>query len=428
VDERPDVTPPHEPSVWRARLRSVAIDISPLRDHPDFRRLWFATTFSSTGAHITGVAIAFQIYELTGSPLAVGLIGLVELIPLFTLSFVGGALADSMDRRKLLMITESVGVACAGGLALNSVLSEPQVWLIYVITAAYASVYALGSPAQRSATPLLVPQESITAAAAVNSMYHNFSAIIGPSIGGVLIAVIGLEGAYAVDVASFLLAIAFIARVKPMARSGDSERLQLRTIFDGIRFLKGRAVLQGSFIVDLNAMIFGMPEALFPAFADALGGGPGVLGLMYAAPSAGALIASLTSGWTSKIRRQGVVVYLAVIGWGASLAIFGLSKTLWLSLVMLAFAGAADMISGIFRTAILQTAAPPEMLGRLHGLELAVVASGPSLGNLEAGALASFSSVRFSTVFGGFACIVGVGVMSMLLPQFARYDASDPSP
>jgi MFS family permease len=384
--------------------------------------------FSSTGSHITAVAIAFQIYEITHSPLAVGLIGLVELVPLLTLPFLGGALADTMDRRKLLLATESLSVLCAGGLAVNSLLAEPQLWVIYVIAALYVSAYALGSPAQRSATPLLVPRESITAAAAINSTYHNFSAIVGPSVGGVLIAAIGTGRTYAVDVLSCLLALGLIARVKPMRLSEDVERLRLQAIFDGIRFLKGRPVLQGSFLVDINAMVFGMPEALFPAFAETLGGGPAVLGLMYAAPSAGALIASLTSGWTHRIRRQGFVVYIAVIAWGGALALFGITHTLWLSLVALSVAGAADMISGIFRTTILQTAAPPEMLGRLHGVELAVVAGGPSLGNLEAGALASVTNVRFSTMFGGLACIAGVGLMALLLPQFARYDSGEPSP
>ncbi len=428
MDDPPEVEDPQPEPASRGRLRSIAIDLSPLKNHRDFRLLWLATLLSSIGSHVSFVAIPFQIYEITGSPLAVGLIGLVELIPLLTLSFLGGALADAMDRRRLLIVTEAVGGLCAAGLAWNATLDEPQLWVIYTLTAALAGAYALGSPAQRSATPLLVPPDSLTSAAAINSSYHNFAAIVGPSIGGVAIATFGLASTYMVDALSFVGAIALISLIVPMTRDPNADEVTMRSILDGIRFLKNRPVLQGSFIVDLNAMVFGMPQALFPAFADALGAGPRVLGLMYAAPSFGALLASLSSGWTRHVRRQGFVVYLAVVGWGGALVVFGISDVLWLTLLALTVAGAADMISAIFRTTILQRAAPPQMLGRLHGMELAVVSSGPSLGNLEAGALASLTSVRFSTIFGGVACIAGVGLMALLLPQFARYDASDPTP
>jgi MFS family permease len=428
VEDQPELDPPPPKPGFRARVRTIALDISPLREHRDFRLLWFATTLSSTGSHVSFVAIAFQVYAITGSPLAVGLIGLVELVPLLTLPFLGGALADAMDRKRLLIVTEAVGGLCAAGLALNATLGDPRLWIIYTLTAVMAAVYALGSPAQRSATPLLVPRESLTAAAAVNNSYHNFAAIVGPAVAGVSIAAIGLATTYVIDALSFFGAIALIGRMAPMPSSPDADKVTMRSVLDGIRFLKHRPVLQGSFIVDINAMVFGMPEALFPAFADALGAGPRVLGLMYAAPSVGALVASLTSGWTRQVRRQGLVVYVAVVGWGAALVVFGTSDALWLTLLALIAAGAADMISGIFRTTILQTAAPPQMLGRLHGVELAVVAGGPSIGNLEAGALASLTSVRFSTVFGGIACIAGVGLIAVLLPQFARYDARDPSP
>jgi MFS family permease len=428
MDERPDVPSPEERSAWREALRNLAIDISPLREHRDFRLLWLATALSSTGSHITSVALAFQVYEITGSPLAVGLLGVTELIPLLTLPILGGAIADNTDRRKIILATELVGAACAGSLALNSLTDGPALWLIYVLAAGNASVYALGSPAQRSATPLLVRNDQYTAAAAINGMYHNLSAIVGPTIGGVLIAVIGLGGAYLLDTLTFVGGVLLIAAMRPLPPAEPGEKLSLASIFDGVRFLRGRRVLQGSFIVDLNAMIFGMPQALFPAFAETLGAGPSVLGAMYAAPSLGALCASLTSGWTSRVRRQGVAVYVAVIAWGGTLTVFGASNVLWLSLVALVLAGAADMISAIFRTAILQASAPQHMLGRLHGVELAVVAGGPSLGDLEAGALASLTSVRFSTVFGGLGCIVGVAAMAVFLPEFARYDSEHPTP
>ena len=412
---------------WRKLLGKLAVDITPLRHSRDFRSLYIGSTFSFIGSHITFVAVPFQVYALTESPLAVGLIGLCELVPLLTLSLLGGAIADAVDRRRLLIIAEAAGIACSGLLALNALLDEPQLWALYVLTTVYAAQYALSSPAFRATTPRLVPTEQLTAAAALRSIQFNLAAVAGPALGGVLIAVVGLPWTYGIDAISFLLSLIAVAVIAPMPAAPDAEKVTFKSIFDGIRFLKGRRVLQGSFYVDLIAMIFGMPNALFPAIAADLGG-PSILGILYAAPSAGALLASLVSGWTSHVRRQGIAVYISVVGWGAALILFGLTDVLWIVLAALAAAGAADTISGIFRSAILQTATPPDMMGRLHGVELTVVASGPSLGDLEAGFVASLTSVRFSVVSGGIFCIVGVGVLALLLPEFGRYDAADPSP
>ncbi|MBK5227580.1 MAG: MFS transporter [Actinobacteria bacterium] len=234
---------------------------------------------------------------------------------------------------------------------------------------------------------------------------------------------------FGIDAFSYLVSIACVFLIAPIPPVPDADRVSARSMLDGIRFLKGRKVLQGSFVVDINAMVFGMPMALFPAFAlQRFGGGPEVVGLLYAAPSAGALIAALVSGWTGRVRKQGLAVYIAVILWGGSLAAFGLSGSLPLAVLFLALAGGADEVSLIFRHTILQTAAPKHMIGRLSGLELAVVASGPSLGNLEAGAVASLTSLGFAVVSGGVLCIAGIGVMALLMPEFARYDARDPTP
>ena len=411
-----------------SRLRELALDLTPLRESRDFRLIYLGTSISSIGSHITFVAVPFQVFALTHSTLAVGLLGLCDLVPLLTLSIVGGVLADAVDKRRLLLATESVAMACSLGFAANAALGHPQLWAIYVLATINAGTYALGSPALRSATPHLVRTELLPAAAALNHVYYNVGHIGGPVAGGALIASIGLPATFLVDVATFVFALGCMTLMSPIPPSPDVERPTLRSMFDGIRFLKGKPVLQGSFLVDINAMVFGMPNALFPAVAASRFGGPGTLGLLYAAPAAGSLLVSVTSGWAGRIRRQGLVVYVAVIGWGAAIVAFGLAHVLWLAVAALAIAGGADFVSGIFRTAILQTATPKNMLGRLHGVELAVVASGPSLGDIEAGALAAATSVPFSIVFGGLACIAGVGLMAALMPEFARYDSAHPTP
>ncbi|HEY7873561.1 MAG TPA: MFS transporter [Actinomycetota bacterium] len=423
--------PPPGPSTrpsWGERIRSIALDLAPLRESRDFRLIYLGTSVSSIGSHITFVAVPFHVFSLTDSTLAVGLLGLCDLIPLLTLSIVGGLFADTMDKRRLLLITEAVAMVCSIGLALNAAAGEPQLWIIYTLATINAGAYAMGSPALRSATPRLVRKDLLPAAAALNHLYHNIGAIAGPIASGALIATVGLTTTFFIDVGTFVFALVCMRLMNPLPPAEDTERPTLRSVLDGVKFLKGKRVLQGSFIVDINAMMFGMPYALFPAVAANRFGGPEVLGLLYAAPSIGSLLVSVTSGWVGRVRRHGLIVYVSVIGWGAALVVFGMADALWLALVALAAAGAADSVSGIFRTAILQTATPAHMLGRLHGVELAVVASGPSLGDIEAGALAAVTSVQFSIVFGGLACIAGVGVMTLLMPQFARYDARNPTP
>lgn len=424
---------PHPPAPerprWHHRLRGMAMDLTPLKTSRDYRLLWLGSGISFIGSRLTFVAIPFQVYKITGSTLAVGITALFELIPLLFLSLVGGAIADAVDRRKLLLISDSLLAMNSLILALHAISDSPSVWILYALAAADAGLYALGSPALRSATPHLLPPEQLTAAAALTGSVQNLGAIAGPMIAGTLIAVIGLPWTFGIDAFSYLASIVCVYLIAPIPPVPDADRVSARSMLDGIRFLKGRKVLQGSFVVDINAMVFGMPMALFPAFAlQRFGGGPEVVGLLYAAPSAGALIAALVSGWTGRVRKQGLAVYIAVILWGGSLAAFGLSGSLPLAVLFLALAGGADEVSLIFRHTILQTAAPKHMLGRLSGLELAVVASGPSLGNLEAGAVASLTSLGFAVVSGGVLCIAGIGVMALLMPEFARYDARDPTP
>jgi MFS family permease len=411
---------------WRVGLKRLAVDIRPLR-YRNFRNLWIGQSISFFGSHITYVAIAYQTYQLTGSTLAVGLIALSELIPLLTLSVVGGTIADAVDRRRLLLITELGLVACSGALAFNATLERPRVWALYVLAAAITALWALGSPALRSLTPRLVPEDQLASASLLNTAYHSLAAVGGPATGGLLIATIGLTGTYFVDLATFAASLTAIWRLPAFPPHEHADRVSLRSMLEGFRFVASRRVILGIFVLDTNAMIFGMPSALFPALAQhRFGGGAGVVGLLYAAPYAGALLATLVSGWVAHVRRQGVAVAIAAGLWGMAILLFGFAESLPLALVLLAFAGAADNVSAAFRSAIVLAATPDAMRGRVSGIELAQVASAPALGNVEAGLVASLTSLRFSIVSGGLACVVGTGIIVAAFPALLRYDARRP--
>jgi MFS family permease len=422
VIDEPEQIPPNRPSM-AGRLRSLAVDLSPLRESRQFRLLFIGEAVSDLGSEITAVAVPFQVYQMTRSPLAVGLLALAQLGPIMILPLVGGAIADAVERRRLLRIVYAVLPLLTLVLALNARLAEPHLWVLYVFATLSAGAYGLYSPAARSIPPLLFPKERLPSALALTSTYYSAVALAGPAAAGLLIAAIGLPATYLVDVVSFLLALVTLTLMRPIPVVNEGSEVSMQSIVDGLRFLKGKPVLQSTFWVDLNAMIFGMPQSLFPAFAAHLGQGPEVLGLFYAAPSAGSLVVSLLSGRARHIRRQGLAVMVAVVIWGAAIAAFGLSTTVWAALAFLAVAGGADQWSAIFRSTIAQSMTPDEMRGRMSGIELAVVATGPTLGDVEAGVLGSLVSVPFSIVSGGLACIAGVGVIAALIPQFHRYDA-----
>jgi MFS family permease len=427
VIDEPEQIPPNRPSM-AGRLRSLAVDLSPLRESRQFRLLFIGEAVSDLGSEITAVAVPFQVYQMTRSPLAVGLLALAQLGPIMILPLVGGAIADAVERRRLLRIVYAVLPLLTLVLALNARLAEPHLWVLYVFATLSAGAYGLYSPAARSIPPLLFPKERLPSALALTSTYYSAVALAGPAAAGLLIAAIGLPATYLVDVVSFLLALVTLTLMRPIPVVNEGSKVSMQSIVDGLRFLKGKPVLQSTFWVDLNAMIFGMPQSLFPAFAAHLGQGPAVLGLFYAAPSAGSLVVSLLSGRARHIRRQGLAVMVAVVIWGAAIAAFGLSTTVWAALTFLAVAGGADQWSAIFRSTIAQSMTPDEMRGRMSGIELAVVATGPTLGDVEAGVLGSLVSVPFSIVSGGLACIAGVGVIAALIPQFHRYDAKATPP
>jgi len=411
---------------WRVGLKRLAVDVRPLR-YRHFRNLWIGQSISFFGSNITYVAIPYQTYQLTGSTLAVGLIALCELIPLLTLSVVGGTIADAVDRRRLLLVTELGLVACSVLLVLNASLDRPRVWALYLLAAAITALWALGSPALRSLTPRLVPEDQLASASLLNTAYHSLAAVGGPATGGLLIATIGLTGTYLVDVGTFAASLTAIWRLPGFPPHEHADSVSLRSMLEGFRFVKARRVILGIFLLDTNAMIFGMPSALFPALAEhRFGGGAGVVGLLYAAPYAGALLTTLVSGWVTHVRRQGLAVAIAAGLWGVAILLFGFAESLPLALLLLAFAGAADNVSAAFRSAIVLAATPDAMRGRVSGIELAQVASAPALGNVEAGLVASLTSLRFSIVSGGLICVLGTGFIVAVFPALLRYDARQP--
>jgi MFS family permease len=418
-----------EPSEIRepGRLRRLTIDLGPLRRYPAFRRLFIGQTVSTFGSEIAAVAAPFQLFQLTHSTLQVGLLSLCELFPFLTLTIVGGAIADAVDRRRLLFVTEVLLALVAVGFAANASLAHPRVWAIYVLVTLAMSIFSLGVAGMNSVIPRLVERHELAAANAIENVYGSTTNVAGPALGGVLIAVLGLRGAYLLDAGTFAASLWSVWRLPPLLPTHDAERPSLRTIAQGFRFVRSKKVLLGMFLADSNAMVFGMPRALFPALAlHRFHGGAGILGLMYAAPYAGALVSSVLSGWMTHVRRQGLIVAIAAGLWGVAITAFGFAGSLWLALLLLAAAGAADNVSAVLRGTILWTVTPDELRGRVSGIEFAQVAATPALGNVEAGIVASLTSLRFSIVSGGLACVAGTVLVALAVPAFIRYDARAP--
>jgi MFS family permease len=419
-----DIGRPEPPE--RGLLARIAVDIRPLRESRDFRRLWFGVGISAIGSQVTTVAIPFQLYDETRSTLLVGLLGLAALVPLLIVPIYGGAVADAVDRRRMLLFSDVAQLLVTGGLLVNALLPNPSVWFLFVAEALGTAAYGFQRPARNALTPRLVRDDQLLAAIAVEDVVFTLARVAGPVMAGVLIAVVGLAGAYAIDMATFAASLAAIWLLPPAPPAPDADRPSLQSILDGFRYVLRRKVLLGIFVVDTNAMVFGMPRALFPAFAEKLGGGPSVLGLLYAAPFAGALVASLTSGWMMSVRRQGLGVCVAAAAWGAAIALVGFAEATWFALLFLAAAGAADFISAVLRSNILLTVTPDSMRGRLSGIELAQVAGAPEIGNVEAGIVASLTSVRASIVSGGLLTVAGTVAVAAAIPALVRYDARTP--
>jgi MFS family permease len=406
-------------------VRGLLLDLTPLRGR-EFRLLFLGQLVSFFGSMITFVALPFQMYDLTGSTFAVGALGACEFVPIVTVALVSGALADAFDRRLLVLVSELGSAAVMAGLVANSLLDDPHTWVLFVCATVLAGFYALLRPPLDALVPRVVPREQMKAAMALEWVRGNVGMIAGPALGGVLIAAFGVTLTFGIDLATFLISLGFLSAMRASPPAPGAERASLRSIAEGLRYARGRPELMGTYLVDINAMFFGMPQALFPAIAAGYGGAE-VLGLLYAAPAAGSIVVALFSGWTRQVHLHGRAVALAACGWGLAIIGFGFAGVLWLALACLALAGGMDAISGLFRSVIWNETIPDRLRGRLAGVEMISYTSGPTLGNFEAGAVASIAGVRTSIVSGGVMCVVGTGVVLALIPTFWRYDARRPA-
>jgi len=404
-------------------VRRLAVDVTPLRESPGFRRLWVGQSIAYVAWRMMLVLVPVQVYRLTGSTLDVGLLALVQFVPLASFTILGGALADTHDRRRLLLGSTLGICAATAALVAVSIPHRPSVALVFVLGFVAWSSFSLGAGATRSLTPRLVPLEQLPAAAALNGLYNNLGLVVGPAIAGVLISALGIAATYAVSLGGMLVAAAATAALPAVPPDPEAPRMSAGTVLEGFRYLRSQHLVLSFFLIDTLAMLLGMPNALFPALAQHVFRDPASVGYLFAAPAVGAFAISLLSGWAMQVRRQGVAIVLSASGWGAAIAAFGLVHDLPLALLLLAVAGAADQVSAIFRSTIVLTVTPDHMRGRLGGIEFAQVASTPSLGNLEAGVVAQLTSLRFSIVSGGIGCIVGTLAVALAFPMLIRYDS-----
>lgn len=438
-------------------LQRIAVDSRPLK-YPDFRRLWIGQGVAFVGYQITTVAVPLQIYGLTKSSLWVGLIGVASLVPLVVFGMWGGAVADVMERRKLVLIASFVTWAATWGLLIQALLHVGSAPLLLGLIAVQSAGFAVSGPTRGAIIPRLVPLELVAPANAVTFVVTNVGTIAGPLLGALIVTDVGYGSAYGFDIALFTASLyasfrlphiaplpessslmtndgrlpgaeigrAELAGILPIGAGNQAtpqrRRAGLRSVVEGFAFIARRPVLWMSFVVDLIAMSFAMPRALFPAVADERFGGEGAVGWLYAAIAIGAVVGGLSSGWLGRVRRQGIAMTLGIIAWGLFVALAGLSNLLWLTVVLLAVAGAGDLVSTVCRQTIVQTSVPDELRGRLQGVYTVVVVGGPRLGDLRAGAVASFSGTSVAWVSGGAACVAALVIIVALVPSFVRYE------
>ncbi|MET9362712.1 MFS transporter [Streptomyces sp. NPDC006632] len=412
---------PEQPPV--SRLRSILPDLAPWRASADFRLLWVQGLITNFGSFMAMVALPLQIKELTDSPLAVGAMGAVELVPLVVFGLYGGALADAVDRRKVILATEAGLGLLALVLLVNALLPSPMLWPLYVVAAGVSALAGLQRPALDSLMARIVPHDQLTAAAALNALRWQLGAIAGPSLAGLVVAYAGTATAYAATIGTFSVSVVMCARLTPAPPAHDAKKPSLRGIAEGARYAWSRPVLLGTYAVDLAAMFFAFPNAIFPFLADSLDAN-WALGLMYAAGSAGSVLLSLTSGWTSRVRRHGLFVVVGAVVWGTAMTGAGLLGNIWLVLVCLCVAGAGDMLSGLGRSTIWNQTIPEELRGRLAGIEVLSYSVGPQLGQVRAGAMAGWTGTRTAVWSGGVACVAVVGLLASALPKLITYDSS----
>ena len=411
-----------EPTTPRtSRLRALLPDLAPWRASADFRRLWVSGTVSNFGSFLTFVAVPVQLKELTGSAAAVGAIGAVELLPLLVFGLYGGALADALDKRKLIVWTEVGQGLLSAALLLDALLPSPAIWPLYVVAALSSALVSVQRPALDSLFPRIVAHEHLPAAASLNSLRWTVGGVAGPAVAGVVVAYAGLGWAYGADLLTFAVSVALVVRIAASPAAHEAAKPSLKAIAEGARYAWGRKELLGTYAVDLAAMFLAMPLAVLPFLADELDA-EWSLGLMYASVPFGSLLVSLTSGWTSRVHRHGRMVVLSAALWGLAIAAAGVVGDVWLVLLFLTVAGGCDMVSGIFRGAMWNQTIPDELRGRLAGIELLSYSVGPTVGQVRAGGFAAWWGVRASVWSGGLLCAGAVGLLALCLPKLMTYD------
>jgi MFS family permease len=403
----------------------VATDLTPLRAHRDYRLLWAGNLISTAGRQVTVVALPYQVFSLTHSSLAVGGIGAAQVVPLVALSLTGGAIADSTDRRRLLLVTNALLGLCAALLTVGAYLQWGSVAFLYCIAAVISGVSAVDGPTRAALIPTLVPIEHLASALSLNAVGFQVTLIAGPALAGVILAAFGTGPAYLIDLVTFGAAIGAVLgmRARPLPRQHREPMLQ--AMRRGLRFTWTHGILRASFALDITAMIFGLRRALFPVLATSVyGWGPTGLGILYAAPGVGALLAALTSGWVGRTRRQGWIVIGSVAVWGLSVIVLGFAPSLWMAALAVGVGGAADSYSAVSRTTIVQTVTPDELRGRTSALFSMSANVGNYLGDIEAGATASATNPEFAIVSGGILVLVSLGLFTATNADLRRYRAA----
>lgn len=399
---------------------AVALDIGPLRTSREFRLLYIGQFVSTFGSALSFVVLPWQMYKLTQSTLHVGLLGLAEFGPMLLFALVGGALADAVDRRKLILTAECGLAACCVLLLANALLPEPRVWILYLGASCVAACTALHRPAIEALTPRLVAPEQLPAVAALTTFRGSFGHIVGPAIAGVIAEMFGAASAYAVNLGTYFVAIVTLLLLRSIPVPPNADRPGLRAVAEGLRYARTRPELIGTYLVDIIAMFFAMPLALFPAMAQHYGTS---VGIFYSTLALGPMAMTLTSRWMGRIHRHGIAIIVAVLIWGCAIVGFGLAPSLWIALGCIFIAGAADSVSGIFRMTIWNQTIPDRVRGRMASIEMVSYLTGPYLGNTQVGFTASLLGLRTGIACGGAACIVGVVALAFCLPAFLRYDS-----
>jgi MFS family permease len=421
----------YQPDLRAGRMcqvpRRLVVDLRPLRASPEYRRMWAGWTVAQVGQSMAAVAVGIQVYAMTGSSFAVGMIGLAAFVPLVLFGLYGGSISDTHDRRKVALWSSTGLWVCALVLVVQSWRSLDQLWLLYLVVAAQSAFFAVNNPARSAIVPRLIEPHLLPAANALSTLTFSAGFMLGPLLGGVVIDVSGLTAAYAIDALLFGAAMYGLVRLPSIAPETEPQRTGWAAVWEGLRFLSTRRNLLMTFVIDLCAMVLAQPRALFPALAaTTFGGGARTVGLLAAAPAVGSVLAGLLSGWLGTVRRQGFMVVLMVCGYGASVALFGLTDILTWAVLFLALTGAFDMVSAVFRSTILQVATPDELRGRLQGVFVVVVAGGPRLGDAVIGSTAGLWGEQAAIVVGGVACVAATLAFTARNLGFVRYDARRP--